>query len=575
MTDVLFKCPECSKHLAADEAAKGRAVKCVDCGQSVQVPEPAITFKCPSCTWDLSAPSGAVGQRFHCPNCGDEIDIPSLPRLHLSRRQNQPKAGPRPESIRRIQPVFRATQRAAQSSAPAIVGGGIPWGWVAAGLVVLLFFGVLLPKFKKSAAEADRKRSDFLKNASPEQIGMSMLTPGQRAEVKAMTAVASNGKEGEAIAGRPRAAAKVEPPRNDVAPRRQSPQSLGGRKTDAAGQAMCRPERGDTRFPVALNGRWGYIDAKGKLVVTPIFRDAMDFSEGVAAVKADDKWGYVDATGRLVVSPVYDSASEFSEGLAAVRRGPLWGYVDGEGTMAIAPQFPTADKFSDGLAAVRGPSSTLVGYVDRRGDWAIRPRFIHGRAFSGGLAAVWTIDGGDAPWGFIAKDGTFAIAPRFTFAFGFSEGLAAVAEGMVRQPSGGLVPGKCCYIDATGRPVITPGSDDITSFSDGLAHVRVDGRQGFMDKTGQWRIRPRFDDAMTFSEGMAPVSIGGKWGFVDTDGRLAIPCRYDLALPFMHGLSCVIVGEKMGYIGRDGHYIWEPTLVLDSLHAAKFQLIRR
>lgn len=484
-------------------------------------------------------------------------------------------AVPRPEPGRTIQPVSDAGWRATVPPNPAAnIVSSFRWGWATVGLVALLFFGIWLPNCKKKVAEADSRRKDFLKNASFEQIGWSMMSPGQRAHVEAMTgsraapdgsATAAASQQHEATSGRGKGSGGTQKP--------ISPPVVQEPVADAP--VVLRLDRDDARFPVSLNGRWGYIDAKGKLAVTPVFRDAMDFSEGIAAVKVEDKWGYVDASGKLVVPPEYAGASEFSEGLAAVRKGAGWGYVDRRGNVSIAPRFLTADKFSGGLAAARGPSSTMVGYIGRNGDWAILPRFRHAAPFSGGMAAVWTMDGGDASWGFIGRDGTFAIRPRFTYAFGFSEGLAAVAEGMIRGSTGEPIPGKCCYIDGTGRRVIGPGSDDVTSFSGGLAHVRVNGRQGFIDKSGRWRIPPRFDDAMTFSEGLAPVSIGGKWGYVDERDALAIPCRFDLALPFTNGVGCVIVGEKMGYVDKAGSYVWEPTLVLDSLHAAKFQLIRR
>lgn len=348
-------------------------------------------------------------------------------------------------------------------------------------------------------------------------------------------------------------------------------------RRDAGGDVQTSSEQNkyeNARFPVSLNGLWGYINSKGRLVIDPAYDDAMEFSEGLAEVEFKDKWGYVDVSGTLVIPLEYDSVSEFSQGLAAVKKGTCWGYVDRQGEQVIPFQFQSAAKFSEERAAARKSMSMLVGYIDRNGSWAIQPQFKDGLAFSGGLAVVWTMDEGDDTWGFIKKNGAFAISPRYTYAFSLSEGLAAVAKGMVRQPSGGLVPGNCSFINERGDPVINPSSDDIASFYEGLARVRVNGMQGFIDKKGQWRIRPQFENAMNFSEGLAPVSVSGKWGFVDINGKLTIPYQYDFALPFTQGVSCVIVGEKMGYIDKTGKYIWEPTLVLNSIHAGKFQLLK-
>ena len=70
----------------------------------------------------------------------------------------------------------------------------------------------------------------------------------------------------------------------------------------------------------------------------------------------------------------------------------------------------------------------------------------------------------------------------------------------------------------TGTIVINPQFDDASSFSDGLALVRIGDKSGFIDKTGSVVINLQFDDADSFSEGLARVRIGdsetGKWGFI-------------------------------------------------------------
>ena len=76
MSDILFLCPACSKHLAVDEAAKGRTVKCVGCGQPVSVPIDVSATDCPACAWQLALPPGLAGEMFRCPNCGEPVVMP-------------------------------------------------------------------------------------------------------------------------------------------------------------------------------------------------------------------------------------------------------------------------------------------------------------------------------------------------------------------------------------------------------------------------------------------------------------------------------------------------------------------
>ena len=81
---------------------------------------------------------------------------------------------------------------------------------------------------------------------------------------------------------------------------------------------------------------YGYMNNKGEVVIEPQFRDAMPFSEGMAAVSLElQRWGYIDRTGKLVIDCQFNSSSSFKNGLAQVslpgyNRGYM-GYIDKTG----------------------------------------------------------------------------------------------------------------------------------------------------------------------------------------------------------------------------------------------------
>ena len=84
-------------------------------------------------------------------------------------------------------------------------------------------------------------------------------------------------------------------------------------------------------------GKWGFIDTEGTIVINPQFDDAGPFSEGLAHVIIDSKGGFIDTKGQYVSNPQFDSAWDFSEGLARVRIGGKEGFVDIEGNIVINP----------------------------------------------------------------------------------------------------------------------------------------------------------------------------------------------------------------------------------------------
>ena len=58
---------------------------------------------------------------------------------------------------------------------------------------------------------------------------------------------------------------------------------------------------GDARFPVVVDGKLGFIDASGAMVIPPRFFPAADmahFAEGLAPVAGPDGAGYIEASAR-------------------------------------------------------------------------------------------------------------------------------------------------------------------------------------------------------------------------------------------------------------------------------------
>src|SRR5579872_4859299 len=82
--------------------------------------------------------------------------------------------------------------------------------------------------------------------------------------------------------------------------------------------AQAPPGGVSVLYPVAKNGKSGFMDKTGKLVIQAKYESAGDFSEGLASVSMAGKFGYVDATGKEVIAPQFDAAAPFSEGFAKI-----------------------------------------------------------------------------------------------------------------------------------------------------------------------------------------------------------------------------------------------------------------
>jgi len=207
------------------------------------------------------------------------------------------------------------------------------------------------------------------------------------------------------------------------------------------------------------------------------------FSEGLALVMSNGKYGYVDKQGKLVIPCQYTYAGYFSEGLAGVtvkeKDKNKTGFIDREGKMVIPPQFEGAYGFSDGMCLI--VQNDKYGFIDREGKIAIAPQYEDANGFSEGRAAVKQ---GEL-WGYINREGRFAINPQFKEAGGFNGKLAAVKS---------TANAKWGFIDQDGRTVIEPQFESVTGFIDGIAVSQLGEHYGVIDGKGKYRVNPQFDD---------------------------------------------------------------------------------
>jgi len=156
-------------------------------------------------------------------------------------------------------------------------------------------------------------------------------------------------------------------------------------------------------IPFEEEGRWGYVNGLGEVVIPPQYMVAGDFSpEGIAAVADENGWAYIDKWGNTVIEPfIFDNGPDyFREGLARLVRDGKFGFFDKTGKPVIAPQFDFASPFSEGMAAVcMGGKSRVVGehrvweggkwgYINSRGELIIPMEFEEARDFENGRAEV-------------------------------------------------------------------------------------------------------------------------------------------------------------------------------------------
>jgi hypothetical protein len=298
--------------------------------------------------------------------------------------------------------------------------------------------------------------------------------------------------------------------------------------TDCAQSQGTDKKQSGTLYPIIQNGRFGFIDSKGRVVIKPQFLVAFAFSEGLAAVaigKSQRNWvGFVDTTGRIVFE------------------------TDGS---------PSEKSFSCGVAALLANSSSSHYYVDKKGKW-IAGYYADAKDCTEGLCAVRTESMGPRHWGYINTAGAIIVKGQYDWAMPFSEGIARVGI-MTGEPylenAAPAADGKQGYIDHSGRMITPLRFDKAWDFSDGMAQVKLGDRWGFINQTGDLVIAPEYEDSHAFKGGLAAVKVNGRWGFIDKSGAMIITARFDSVDDFSEDWAAVKFAWRAFYVDRTGRTV--------------------
>ncbi|MDO7887860.1 WG repeat-containing protein [Hymenobacter cheonanensis] len=238
------------------------------------------------------------------------------------------------------------------------------------------------------------------------------------------------------------------------------------------------------RFPIVVQGRWGFIDSTGAVVVAPRFAQVQEFAEGLAPVREAGHYGYLNEAGQLVLPQRYGYAAPFHNGRALVQPDSIPRLLDRAGRLLP-------------LAAVYRQlewQPAAAGSRDRGGRWV----------------------------------GTLPSYQRQLLA----------ASGQLLNPARFELIG-----ELSNNRIVVTGSEPLRN-AQGNSEVAA---VGVLDGRGRFVIPYyRFHDLSTFHEGLALASIyqpgndeADHWGIIDTTGRVVarLPAGYYFSSLDEHSFS--------------------------------------
>lgn len=320
------------------------------------------------------------------------------------------------------------------------------------------------------------------------------------------------------------------------------------------------PETDNTKLWPAMSDKlWGYIDAKGKFAISPMYEEVSGFSCGYARVWLSDSEvpNFINTKGKMQQAS-FDDADDFYYKYSLIEMNGLCGLMTTSFDYSCQPMYYDLGIMSEnGLVSAKLTSKDKWGYVNAKGESKIPAMFDYAGTFEGGVAVV----GIGSKYGAINTKGDYVIQPTY-------DGLHAIGHGMIAFEQNG----KYGIMNAGGKVVVQPIYDGFGYLVDNdLIPAYRNDKCGFINKSGDEKIAFTFDEASSFYEGYAMVYQGGVERAIDKKGNIVMTLLENESFwSMMHnGLVLICSYQDDGsrtykYVDKNNKVVYQWTIEANS-----------
>ncbi len=295
-------------------------------------------------------------------------------------------------------------------------------------------------------------------------------------------------------------------------------------------------------YPFVENGKIGYKDTIGSVIIDPQFDYVEEFKDGYnwtvvgigdyellnnrfdrRELKFKGKFGLINHIGNIIFHPEFTLILNYYPEYAVVGNGS--GYLHFE-------NFPEDINYT-----FEGD----LGVVGIQGDTILPIQF----------KTVQPLITGDRIFWFTRKNGDklLFLENRQLFPPPEIESIEDFMEGLAKfKTSSGYG-----FIDTGGHIVISPQFEKAGNFQGDKALVKKQSDYFYINKSGQIldSLEIRFDEIAPFSEGLARIRILDEYGYIDTDSNVFIQPGFEESGSFFNEITYVSTTDSFGYIHID------------------------
>ena len=259
------------------------------------------------------------------------------------------------------------------------------------------------------------------------------------------------------------------------------------------------------------NEQFGYMDAKGNIVISYAYSTAKNFSSGLATVKKNGLWYVIDKTGKEIGHIPSSMHADYYYYYNRLRYwdsdNGLYGLFDENLNVAVRSEYAHLGVPGRNGLVLASKDGTKFGYIDRDGEEVIPEQYDYGYTFYG----TATVVGVDTLYGIIDETGKYLVEPQEKILFPRREDVFLFVDGK-----------KVGLWDKNGKELAPAVYYDLRDFHDGLARFYKDDMFGFVNTKGVEVIPATFYFCYDFYGGYCWVQRvkDGDWELIDKTGKV-------------------------------------------------------
>jgi len=287
------------------------------------------------------------------------------------------------------------------------------------------------------------------------------------------------------------------------------------------------------RYPVKIDGKWGLIDAKGTVIVQPVYDVVGDYDDQYAVVQKGGKTGLIDKTGKVIITAKYVDVSILDSALFVVFDGEKrrvlnhegntilettyelievrdsqylaytqqqkWGMVHMSGREICPPNYRGIELYQDSYVLTKDTLGT--GLTDVMGKVILSPNFQEINIHNDSLFFYKK----NKKWGANDRDNNALLNTEWDTVVGLNHNFVMVENSV----------GKSLYSYPARRLISENEFDAFRALSDAYAYCIKNGKTGLIDMYGRNILAPDYEEIIAYNQsGSFRVRQGENWGVV-------------------------------------------------------------